>query len=211
VGPRFEIGEAISYGFKKFQENAAVLIGIMLVVAIGFVATGIVAFAARFSGASGLLVRNMIIGILFSVAVGALQLGLYRATLAITAGQPVDFASMYSSENLGPYLTTILIITVLTAVGDLLCFVPGLIVRFYTYFAPFYVLDQQMSPGDALRASVQITQANLGLMIPFAIVAALLYLVGFLLCGIGVLATAPIALIAVAFAYRRLNGEPVAA
>jgi uncharacterized membrane protein len=68
-----------------------------------------------------------------------------------------------------------------------------------------------MTPGQAIRASFDLTSANLGIMIPFAIVAVLVYLAGFLACGIGILVSAPVALIAVAFAYRSLTGEPIAA
>lgn len=184
----------------------------MLIVAVGFIATIAVLVAVRFSsGYSGFVVRNLVLNLIISVLVGALQIGLYRAALSITAGQPLDFGSLYSSENIGPYLVTVVVIAAMVAVGDLLCFVPGVILRFLTYFGPFFVLDRQMTPGQAIRASFDLTSANLGIMIPFAIVAVLVYLAGFLACGIGILVSAPVALIAVAFAYRSLTGEPIAA
>ena len=62
-----------------------------------------------------------------------------------------------------------------------------------------------------IKASVAFVNANLGTLIGFYIASAIAIFVGALLCGIGLLAAIPVVVIAQAYAYRSLQGEPVAA
>jgi uncharacterized membrane protein len=185
----------------------------MLVVLVGFIVAG--AITGIISGAFGGGLFGSLLATAFSVSVlfivgSLLELGVYRSVLAVTAGQPIDFARMFSTDELGPYLVATLLWGLVLFVGFLLCVIPGIVLLFFGFYYPFYILDQRQAPVDSIRSSFQMVNSNLGTMIPFAILAYLVYLVGVLACGIGILVSAPIALIAVAYAYRTLNGQPVA-
>ena len=187
----------------------------MLIAVIGYVVASFFSIVVRnaFSGnglGSALVVSALTQVIVWAVT-GAFQIGLYRAALAITAGQQVDFASMFSSENMGPYIATLILYSVGVAVGTLLCVLPGIAFLFFGFLAPFYVLDQQLSPVDAIKASFRTVSSNVGGMLGFAIVTLLVYLAGLLACLVGILVTAPVALLAIAYTYRTANGQPVAA
>jgi uncharacterized membrane protein len=64
---------------------------------------------------------------------------------------------------------------------------------------------------DAVRASFRTTSSNVGQLLPFAIVVFLVYIVGAIACGVGLLVSAPVALLAITYAFRRLHGQSVAA
>ncbi len=68
-----------------------------------------------------------------------------------------------------------------------------------------------MSGTEALSASYNLVKDNFGRVFLVLLVAFLINLVGALLCGIGLLVTAPICWIIVAYAYRKLNNQPIAA
>jgi len=209
----FDIGRAFSYAWAKFQANAGPLIGIMLVAFVGSIVAAIIASVIRSSiggGFFGFLFVTALTQILVFVVTGLLEIGVYRSALAVTAGQPIDFGRMFSTDELGPYLIATLLWGLVVFVGFLLCIVPGIVLLFFGFFYPFYILDQRQSPVDSIRSSFQLVNANLSVMIPFALLAFLCYVVGFIACGVGVLVSAPIALIAIAYAYRTLNGQPVA-
>ena len=211
-GQPFDLGAAFSYGWNKFQQNAGPLIGVMLIVLVGTA----IAFGIRFvvfnstSSVFTALVFSAISQVIYFLIVGALQIGLYRAALAVTSGRPIVFSELYSSENIGPFLMTVFLYGLAVGVGLILCVIPGIVVAFLGFLAPFYVLDQNQSPVDALKSSFSTVQANLGAMVPFGILAFLVYIAGAIACGIGILVSAPVALIATAYVYRSLNGEPIA-
>jgi uncharacterized membrane protein len=209
----FDIGRAFSYAWAKFQANAWPLIAVMLVAFVGSVVAAIVAGVIRSSVSGGLfgaLLVTAITQIVVFVVTGILQIGVYRSALAVTAGQPVEVSRMFSSDMLGPYLVATIIVGVLTFIGLLLCIIPGIAVLFFTFFFPFFILDRRQQPMEAIRSSFMLVRSNAGTLLPFAILAFLVYIVGYIACGIGALITAPVALLAVAFAYRTLTGEPIA-
>ncbi|HVM65598.1 MAG TPA: hypothetical protein VMU14_12105 [Acidimicrobiales bacterium] len=209
----FDIGRAFSYAWAKFQANAWPLIAVMLVAFVGSVIAGIITAAIRNSvsgGVAGALLVTALTQIIFFVVTGILQIGVYRSALTVTAGQPVEVGRMFNTDMLGSYLIATIIVGIMTFIGLLLCILPGIAVLFFTFFFPYFVLDRRQQPWEAVRSSFMLVRANAGTLLPFAILAFLVYVVGFILCGVGVLVTAPVALLAIAYAYRTLTGEPVA-
>jgi len=188
------------------------LIIIMLIVFVGYVVTFIVRLALNslIHGFFGLVVLGAL-GVLLSLVVGGiLQLGLWRSGLAITAGEPVEPAKMFSTDLLGPYIIATILFSVMVGVGTLFCFIPGLVLFFFGFFYPYYVLEQRQGPTEAIKSSFQLVSNNLAILIPFAVVVWLVYIAGAIVCGVGLLVSAPVAIIATAYAYRVLNNQPVA-
>jgi uncharacterized membrane protein len=209
-----DIGRAFSYAWAKFQANAWALIGVMLVAFVGTIIAAIVSGVIRASVSGGwfsFLLVFAVTQILEWVVTGVLLYPVYRSVLAVTAGQPVvGLGELFSGDQLGPFVLAEIIFGVLTFVGFLLCIVPGIAVLFFGFFYPFFILDRHQQPVEAIRSSFILVRTNIGTLLPFAILAFIVYVVGFIACGIGVLVTAPIALLACAYAYRTLTGEPVA-
>ncbi|MDP3972807.1 MAG: hypothetical protein Q8P61_07870, partial [Candidatus Nanopelagicales bacterium] len=134
-----------------------------------------------------------------------------RAALAITRGEAVDFKLMTSSDKLGQILVGGVIMSIATAIGYMLCIIPGLVVMFFGHFFIFFILDKGMGAVEAIKASVSFVNKNLGTLFGLFLAVLAAYIVGALICGVGLLVAIPVSIIAQAFAYRKLNGEEVAA
>ncbi len=64
-------------------------------------------------------------------------------------------------------------------------------------------------PMETLRRSAEITRGHRWQLFGLAIVLALINFVGLLACGVGLLFTSGITIIAWAYTYRRLSGQPI--
>ena len=97
-----------------------------------------------------------------------------------------------------------------TFLGTLLCYIPGIIAAFLLDWTMFYVVDQDMAPVDAVKASVKFVTDHLGDTIVFYLLGIVVLIVGAILCLVGLLVAVPVILIGAAYTFRRLNGEQVA-
>lgn len=227
----WDLGAAFSYGWKKFQENAAqiVIAALALFVAIGVMAlVGTVIAAVLTSdrecffndsgrvvceGGPSFLVTlvttaiTICLIIFASLVVGA---GIIRGALGITEGRPFQAAEVFKLDNIGPIVVTSLIVSALTFVGFLLLYLPGLVVAFATSYSLYFVIDKGLAPVEAIRASVNLVKDNLGNTLVWYIVGGIVAGAGAIACGVGVLVTYPLVLIGTAYTYRKLTGQPVA-
>ena len=229
------MGEAFNYGWRKFQANvgpillavlaymaAIALIEILFFFIFGGIAsgstdcstdpqTGITHCETSDGGFFLTLVVGAIFGVAF-VALGAImQAGFARGVLGLTYGRPLDVGTMFKFDNVVTVIVAGLIVGVAYGVGLILCVIPGLVVLFFSQFYVWFIVDKKMSAFDSIKASFSLVNRNVGTMIGFFLATILAYLVGAILCGIGLLVAIPVIYIAQGYAYRRLQGEQVAA
>jgi uncharacterized membrane protein len=195
----------LSYGWGKFTANIGPL---LLIILLPVVVQIIVSTVGR------VIVRGLAGAIIFSVISEVIALmaaiGIFNAGLIITAGGKPDIATAFSSDRWGEWIVFSLVWGLMVGVGLIFCGVGALVVIAIWGFAPFYFIDQRMSLGDALSASSRTTAAVPGLRVALAL-TALAGIAGIIACGIGVLATMPMAYIGAAYLYRVANNQPVAA
>jgi uncharacterized membrane protein len=224
--------EAIGYGWKKFTASPTTLLVPMIVVWVVLIVIAVLlellvyqtllsthdctqvilgqsvvtqcgpSFVTRLFG--GALISAIII-VVFNVAAA----GLYKGATHVTDGKPWGMGQMFDGWDKGQVALAAVIIAVATAIGSFLCYIPGLIVGFLTMFTILFVVDKQMGAVDAIKASIKLVTDNLGNTIVFYLLAAVCVLVGACLCLVGLLVAAPVVLVALAYTYRRLQGEPV--
>jgi uncharacterized membrane protein len=210
-------GDALSYGWAKFQQNVASILAALLIYIVGAVVVGGILFAVLvlpFRDDGSGLVGALLVGALQTVVFGlvgyVIQAGLIRGVLAITRGEKPAVGDFLTPQNLGQILLAAVIISVASGIGTLLCYLPGLIVSFLTQFALYFIIDKNLGAVDGIKASIDFTMKNLGTLLIFSIVAVLIIIVATLLCVLPLLIAFPVVLIAQAYLYRRLQGEPVA-
>jgi uncharacterized membrane protein len=198
-----DAGAALSYGWKKFQENVG---GLLAVILIPLAVQLVISIIGQFLG-------NWFLSLLLSavsyVVSLMLAIGIFNAALMITAGQPVDVGKAFSSDRWGEWILFSFVFGLMVGVGVLFCLVGALVVLAFFGLAPYYFLDQRMGLGDALSASLEKTRSTAGLPIAIAL-TALVGALGVIICIIGLFVTMPIAYVGVAFLYRRVNNQPVA-
>lgn len=199
-----DAGAALSYGWKKFQENVGPLIAVILIPIILQAILQIIGFVV-IKGPVGYI----IFGILAAVVSLAGSIGIFNAALLITSGQPLDIGKAFSTDRWGEWIVFAFVFGLFVGVGAIFCGIGALVVLAFYGLAPYYFLDQRKSLGEAFKASLNATRANAG--IPLAIALTVLVgIAGIILCYVGALVTMPIAYIGVGFLYRRINNQPVA-
>jgi hypothetical protein len=103
-------------------------------------------------------------------------------------------------------LLAFLVIAVFTALGILLCIIPGLVVAAMYQFTYLFIVDKKMDFWPAMQASHELVKKDyLGYTL-FLVALGLINIAGALLCFVGLLVTLPLSYAALTAAYRDLVG-----
>jgi uncharacterized membrane protein len=214
---QLDVGSAFSYGWEKFQRYWKEFVLLQLAMFVAVLVVSLIAVLAIVPAATGndagIFITWVLLAVIFFVIFAlafALQAGVFRAGLGVTRGVAPNFDMFKDTTNFGPYIVTVLLVGLGVALGSIICVLPGIAFGILTAYAPLLSLDRGMSAVDAIRRSIEMVTSNLGPVVLILVVSYLVYYVGTLLCGIGVLVTAPIALVMLCYSYRALNNEPVA-
>jgi uncharacterized membrane protein len=228
----WSVGNALNYGWAKFQTNWQPLVIAMVILFVAFAIVGVLYAVVQgavigdikttinddgtieTSGGGGfatsLILAAVFVGVFMvaSIVVGAM---LIRAALDLTEGKTISTQSILKVPDLGPLLILGVIVGGLTLVGTILCYLPGLIVGFFLQFSVHFLLDKGLAPVEAAKASFNLVKENLANAAIWYIVAVIVGGIGAIACGVGVLVTYPIALIGTAYTYKKFTGQAVAA
>ena len=206
TGGGLDLGAAIGYGWTKFTEN----LGTMIVIVLIFFGVQLVFnLAAQFARPSSIIGGLIVGGLLMAIGLFIgfmIEAGLIRASLAIVRGQKPEPSMMFATERLAPFAVGAIIVAALSFVGFLACCIGYLVVRLFLLFWGFFVLDPdtQAEPLDGIKNSFNLVSKNMGDVLVFAIVVTLINVIT---CGLAIGVTEP----AIAYAYRKLNGQSIAA
>ena len=181
----------------------------ILIVAIFFGVQFVFNIALQLLKPNGLIAGLFVGGVLIAIAVFVglmIEAGLIRAALAVTEGRPPEASMMFSTERLVPFAIGAVIVALLSFVGFLVCCIGYVVVRLFLLFWGFYVLDPKRNnePVDAIKNSFNLVSKNAGDVLVFAIVVVVINIVT---CGLAIGVTE----IAIGYAYKQLNGDPIAA
>ncbi|MEQ6900598.1 hypothetical protein [Nocardioides sp. YIM 152588] len=213
----WDVAACLSYSWKKFNENMAqiVLAAVGLIVAIAIVyGLGFLVVGALTSWDTPFLVSLFLYSVLYGAVFVVAQLlaaAIIRGALAITEGREFWAADAFKFEQIGPVLVTALLVGAATTVGFILCYLPGLIVAFLTSYSLYFVLDKNLAPVDAIRASFELVRDNLGNALVWYLIGGVIAAVGAFLCLVGAIFTFPLVLIGTAYTYKVFTGQEVAA
>jgi uncharacterized membrane protein len=224
--------DAISYGWAKFKAKPGdLLVPVLVVLAVVIVLEVLVQILLRatllgthdcnrtFLGTTveaqcgpGFFVSLIgfgVAGLVVSLIAQALGAGLIKIALDIADGKPASIGEIGRWATNPRVIVAALIVAVATAIGTILCYIPGIIVGFLLNWTMFYVVDKDMAPVEAVKASVKFVTDHLGDTILFYLLGLVVLVVGAVLCLVGLLVAAPVVLLGAAYTFRRLNGEQV--
>jgi uncharacterized membrane protein len=149
-------------------------------------------------------------GIVMLVAIAAMESAYYGGLLDIANGQPVSAGSFFKPRMVGSVIIATVLIGIASVIGSL-CFILGIAVAIFTLFTTVAIVERGLPPIDGIKASIDIAKANFVQVLLTWLLAAVILTVGLLACGIGVLVSAPVSVLYVVYAYRRLTGGQIAA
>ncbi|MGH8948447.1 MAG: hypothetical protein ACRDXF_06255, partial [Acidimicrobiia bacterium] len=72
-----------------------------------------------------------------------------------------------------------------------------------------FILDKGLPAFDAIKASFALVNKNLGSVVGLFFASILAFIVGAILCGIGLIVAIPVTIIATAYAYKLMTGQTV--
>lgn len=230
--PPFTAGQAWTWAWSQLRKRAGLLIGgplallaIVAIVFVPFVVMAVTLGPKSTMDAYGNMVQQeptsptfivaMVLMYVVVLAVGMLMANCLMATqLDIADGKPLTLASFFKPRRLGPFVGVYLLVLLMTLLGTLACILPGLILGFLGQYAAFFVVDRQMNPVSAIKASFRLVLDNLGTTILVYLILLAVGLVAevaiFLTLGLGALAIVPALLsfhgLMLVVTYRRLSG-----
>ncbi len=230
---QYNVGDAFSWAWNKFSKNAAPLIvatlvyglilsalyGIFLGLAFAVSPAPVTTYETYDTGfsyetSSSFGVASYLMlslgGLVFMIVAAAISSAYVSSLLDIADGRPVAIGDFFKPRNFGSVLVAGVIVGVATYIGFALCVIPGLIVGFLTIFTTFVLLDRNLAPIDAIKASSQIARAHVGDTIIAWLLSSLIVAVGVAVCYIGIIVTGPIGALFMTYSYRRISGGQVA-
>ena len=194
--PNFNIGDMVGQSWKIVQNNAGILIGgaALLIIIQSVIST----ILQKILGAGGL--AQLILG-------GPFLLGYFGVTLKAVRGGKPAFEDLFSGfQRFLPAFVANLVISILTGIGFILCILPGIFVAMIYSLTYLYMHDRRLDFWPAMESSRQTVMAALGAWVPLYLVFILLCIVGALACGVGIIVTAPIAVVLLTLAYEQVSG-----
>jgi hypothetical protein len=220
-GDAYSPTDAIGYGWRKFTQNVGPLILGALIVVVAAIVLAIVAEkiapSPTYFDSDGfhLPVGDTVASLIAQTIAGTIgyifTAMLARGALDVVEGQSFDIGRAFGKLDIGTVLITGLMVSALTLVGYILCYLPGIVFSIFAFFTIYFVVDKAQQPVEALKSSFSLVGGNFGNAFLTGLLAGLVLIVGVIALCVGILAAIPVVTIAAAYAYKRFLGEPVAA
>lgn len=140
----------------------------------------------------------------------AVGLGIFNITLGLNKGEDKSFDSLYVSIPLIiNYIFGDIIRILIIIVGLILFIVPGIIAAIALQFFPYFILEEELGPIEALKKSYELTKGAKPAVFVFNLVAALVAIIGLLACVVGLFVALPVTYLATAAVYLQLKPQMV--
>ena len=159
------------------------------------------------AGGLAAFIAIYIIGLLILLYIEA---AILSGAVRVANGESVDAKSFLVPIRFGPVIGTAILVGLITGVASLCIGIGGLIAGLLLQFAVLATISEGKSPGDAITRSFRVTTNRIGDSILTLIIVWLTNLVGALICGIGLIVSAPLAALFQVHAFRRIVNEPIA-
>lgn len=210
---KLSVKSCLSYGWKTFSSSPLIFLGVSLLILVANILVSGVQFGIEFlggqvAGESGLattvtMLVSTLIGMAISFAISLWQTVFYLRAHETT--ENIDLRSFWRPELYWKFVGASMILGVLLLVGFLLLIIPGIFLSIIFGFALYLVIEERLSPIDALKESARLTKGHRWQI--FALGAAIIgiNILGLIALIVGLLVTIPVSTLAMIHAYRTLK------
>lgn len=200
----FQVGEALSYGWNIYWQNAGAMIVLALVIFGVNLLIGIA--GGSFDNVASQILLNVI-----SFLVGIiLAMGLIRASLAVVSGGTPEVRMLFLPDGFGAYFWASILVSIGVVLGLVALIIPGIILAIMWHFFGYVIVENPgTGPVDAMRRSAEITRGHRWQLFGLGMALLGLNILGLLLCVVPIIFTYGITAITVAYTYKRLTGQAV--
>ena len=213
---KFSRDQALSFGWQTMKPNLVFFIVLLLIMGFMNVIPNMATQLAQKSGSSGhpnlaLIFLGGIINLAFAALGMIMQIGMMKICLKFIDGEKPDYMDLFTHYRYFFFFLIGSILYGLIVLGGIILFiVPGIIWAIKYSFVGYLIVDREMNPIDALKKSGEMTMGAKADLFVFGIILGLINLLGVLCLGVGLFATIPTSMVAMAFVYRQLlaGAEP---
>lgn len=198
---KFSKGEAIRFGWSTLKRNFGFFSGVLIVVGLISIVPSIMSEPMK--------EKNIVLYFIANIAIWVLQvvigLGLIRIPLRLCDNEKGKFADLFSCFPLFfKYLLGSILYGLIVIGGLILFIIPGIVWSIKFQFFSYFIVDKGLGPIESLKKSAKITTGAKWDLLIFGFLLGLINLLGALALLIGLFATIPITMVALAFVYRKL-------
>jgi uncharacterized membrane protein len=177
-----DIGETLKLGWETFTKNAVPLI-------------------------VGTLLMALVGGLSFGICLGPMLVGYNKMCLRAARGEQVAVGDVFQGfQQFLPAFVLMLVAGIAIMLGFLLLIIPGFIVAFLFFWAPWIMAENpELGAIDCLKASVELSRRDIGASAIFILVNVIVNAAGGVV-PFGSLVTGPIAAAMAAHGVDRVRG-----
>ncbi len=192
-GNKFSKADAIKFGWETTTGNIGLLVlGWVIFIAIGMMPV--------FASDSWVV---MVVAWVFDAVV---WMGLIRMTLRFVDGDKGELADLFSTfPLLLKFLVASITVGVVVMVGFCLLVIPGIYWSIRLYMFPWVLVDKDVGPFEAMRQSWEMTRGSCWNFFLLALLLGAVNILGMMALLVGLLITVPLSIVAIGYAYRRLE------
>ncbi len=224
--------DALGFGWDVMRNNFWFFVGVGIILLLISLPFDVLCYVVEnYPGKIPLPLAYLLLTVTFIVKI-IMGIGLIKITLCFCDGQQPKFTTLFNAwdcfwKYIGTGILSSLIImsTVVACVLPLvllsgvtgnpcfafvffpLAFVLATILAIKFSFCYYFVIDKGLGPINALRASSRTTMGAKWSLFVFGILCSLVNLLGFLCLGVGLFATFPTVMVAMALVYRELSAK----
>lgn len=191
--------DAVGAGWQMFKSNPLPWVLITLATVL---ASGLVGMITNSDSPSVIMIGNMlsfIVGIVF-------QAFIVRGALLEVDGHRPEIGDFFKLHNFGWFVVASILVSFATFLGLFAVIVGAIVVGFFLYWTPNFVVDRNMTAIDAIKSSFNAIKSDGGNLFALAALNVLVIIVGALALGVGLLVAIPVVTLASTFAYRAITG-----
>lgn len=201
---KLNLEHAFISSWQKYKQNFVTL-SITSIIYLLFV-TGSAHILFKMIPIGPSLAWGSISQLIFSLVGLFLTVGFFKIATEIVDNKNTNWTDLFKNGRfLITYFITHIIFALIVLVGLILIIVPGIMWAVQFSFYPLFVIDRNLGPIDALKASSMITRGYKWQLAGFYILVIIGNGIGFALFGIGAIFTIPFTLLTYAYIYRKLS------
>jgi uncharacterized membrane protein len=157
------------------------------------------------------LVVQIVTGVTAIALSAFFQAGFLRICIAAARGQAPQIGMLFSGGDRWLAMLGFNFLAILgLAIGLALLIVPAVLFGLGIYLAPYFLVDANMGPIEAMTASWDATRGQRGKLFGFGLLCFLIMIAGLAACCIGIIPATDLVYLAGAIVYTRISGRGVA-
>ncbi len=205
-----EIKKAITTGWQVFKENPGFLIVIVLIQLTAphlfdLPAMVIESFLEPSVIAIVIVVILNLLGLAISIIIG---LGVINVTLGLAKNRDMAFRDLFVEfRMILNYIRASILFGIVVFVGLIFLIIPGIIIGIALSPFPYFIIDENKGPIEALKASYALTRGAKWELFVFGILQGLIMIAGVLAFLVGYFVALPITMVASAAVYLQLKSQ----